>query len=259
MSYTYLPEQGAESSADCFSDIPASVLSRLNLSADRCSCNVNGMVSCHDSQSGMMCAHLRENRGEGKSMSSQGDFPVKTSALGMPTEKESRENEVVCGSTNFESFAKWDHVLCLWKTPPCLHDEGFIEFSGTWPDWGMMLDGECFRMEPLEVRLSDDAYGLLPTPTVTDGTIHGALISKSSILKLDKNGIPRRYLYDGRSASLGLGRLYLLLTGELLPPEESESLMAWPTDWTALKPLEMDKFRSWLLQHGDFLMSDRMF
>jgi hypothetical protein len=114
-------------------------------------------------------------------------------------------------------------------------------------------------MEPLEVRLSDDAYGLLPTPTVTDGTIHGALISKSSILKLDKNGIPRRYLYDGRSASLGLGRLYLLLTGELLPPEESESLMAWPTDWTALKPLEMDKFRSWLLQHGDFLMSDRMF
>ena len=41
MSYTFLQEQGEESSAECFSDIPASVLSRLSLTAEKSCSNDN--------------------------------------------------------------------------------------------------------------------------------------------------------------------------------------------------------------------------
>lgn len=55
MSYTYLQAQGEESSAECFSDIPASVLLRLNLTAEKCSCNDSATEYCHHSPSGTMC------------------------------------------------------------------------------------------------------------------------------------------------------------------------------------------------------------
>lgn len=53
MSYTFLQEQEEESSVDSFSDIPPSVLSRLNLTAGRCFSNDNGTESSLNSQSGM--------------------------------------------------------------------------------------------------------------------------------------------------------------------------------------------------------------
>jgi len=40
--------------------------------------------------------------------------------------------------------------------------------------------------------------------------------------------------------------------GGTLNPTWVEWLMGWPLGWTDLKPLEMDKYRSWLQQHGGF-------
>jgi hypothetical protein len=37
-----------------------------------------------------------------------------------------------------------------------------------------------------------------------------------------------------------------------LNPQWVEWLMGWPLGWTDLKPLETDRFREWLLQHGGF-------
>lgn len=37
-----------------------------------------------------------------------------------------------------------------------------------------------------------------------------------------------------------------------LNPDWVEWLMGWPIGWTDLKPLEMDRFQSWLQQHGAF-------
>ena len=36
------------------------------------------------------------------------------------------------------------------------------------------------------------------------------------------------------------------------PPDPNlvEWMMDWPLGWTDLKPLEMDKYRQWLEQHG---------
>ena len=79
MSYTYLLEQGEESSAASFSDIPQCVLSRLNLIARKSCCKGSGMESFQSSQSGMMSPPSTELRGEGKSMSSAEDSRAKTS------------------------------------------------------------------------------------------------------------------------------------------------------------------------------------
>ena len=40
--------------------------------------------------------------------------------------------------------------------------------------------------------------------------------------------------------------------GGQLNPDWVEWLMGWPTGWTALEPLGMDKFRQWLFSHGIF-------
>ena len=55
MSYTFLLEQGEESSAESFSAIPASVLSRLNLSAsgkhgDASACGPSSKPGCWKSE-----------------------------------------------------------------------------------------------------------------------------------------------------------------------------------------------------------------
>ena len=63
MSYTYLLEWGEESSAECFSNIPAYVLSRLNLTADRSYCSASETDVSPSSQSGMMSEPLTENHG----------------------------------------------------------------------------------------------------------------------------------------------------------------------------------------------------
>ena len=39
-------------------------------------------------------------------------------------------------------------------------------------------------------------------------------------------------------------------TGGQLNPNWVEWLMGWPIGWTDLKPLETDRFQSWLQQHG---------
>ncbi len=81
MSYTYLLEQGEESSAASFSDIPPSVLSRLNLTAEKSCSKDSGTESCQSSRSGMMSPPSTELRGEERSMSSAGGFLAKTSQL----------------------------------------------------------------------------------------------------------------------------------------------------------------------------------
>lgn len=45
--------------------------------------------------------------------------------------------------------------------------------------------------------------------------------------------------------------------GGSLNPDWLEWLMGWPIEWTALKPLEMAKFRLWLQQHGKFYQENK--
>lgn len=79
MSYTYLLESGEESSAECYSDIPAFVPSKSSLSVEKSSCNGNVTESSQNSQSGTTCEHSMGDRGAGKSTASAEASLAKTS------------------------------------------------------------------------------------------------------------------------------------------------------------------------------------
>jgi hypothetical protein len=42
------------------------------------------------------------------------------------------------------------------------------------------------------------------------------------------------------------------VVGGPLNADWTEWLMGWPIEWTDLRPLAMDRFRSWRQQHGGF-------
>lgn len=77
-----------------------------------------------------------------------------------------------------------------------------------------------------------------PTPTVAmcKGSSPGALTRRNG-----RSRVNDRLDYRIEGAGLA-GRLN---------PTWVEWLMGWPIGWTALEPLEMDRFREWSKQHGD--------
>jgi len=139
-------------------------------------------------------------------------------------ELELQENEAECGEKWRASFTKYDPDSRSWKTHQCSLLGDLEPFSETWPQWGLMHDGECWEQRTLEQITNGTEFGLLPTPVKSDykGT------SKNS--KFQSRMIQYQAWDDGTGAST------------LYPnPLAYEVLMGWPLRWTDLKPLEMDK------------------
>lgn len=136
------------------------------------------------------------------------------------------------------SFAKYDPDSSSWKTPLSLLGEGFTEYSGTWPRWGMMLDGECWAQSIPAYLIRENVSGLLPTPEASSHKIAGS--------------IP--YLERRRSIGkqLGItGHLALESGGGKANPQFLELMMGWPISWTELDALAMGKYQQWLRSHSD--------
>ena len=143
-------------------------------------------------------------------------------------------NDQECGEKWHASFSKYDPDLCLWKTPQCSLLGDSEEFLETWPQWGLMRNGECWEQRTLEQSIRGTESGSLPTPVKSDykGT------SKNS--KFQSRSIQYMAWDDGTGAST------------LYPnPLAYEVLMGWPQRWTDLKPLEMDKFHCAPQQLGE--------
>ena len=167
MSYTYLLEQGEESSAASFSDIPLYVLSRLNLTAGESCSKGSGTASCQSSQSGMMSPPSMGNHGEENSMSSAEDSLARTSAQ-QARALEFKENEAASGEKWPESLAKYDPASSSWRTAQCLLFEDLGESLETFPRWGMMRSGECWERIIAERPTSETESGYWPTPAARD-------------------------------------------------------------------------------------------
>ncbi len=230
MSYIYLQEQGEESSAGCFSDIPQYVLSRLNLTAERSCSNDNEMESCPSSQSGMMSAPSMEYLGEEGLMSSAGDSHAKTSAQPVRV-LESKANEADSGKRWQGLLVKYDQDMFLSKTVLCSEQEDSALFLKTLPNWGIMQDGELFQLRTPALYTREKGFGFWQTPTRGDyrGASHGA---KFGVRKknFDQWNVGRKSAYPN--------------------PLALEELMMWPIAWTELNPLGMDKFQQWQHSHG---------
>ena len=250
MSYTYLQEQGEEYSAEFFSDIPAYVLLRLNLTAEKFCSKGSEMDACQSSPSGMTCEHSTENHGAEKSILSVVDSLVKTSVR-QGKERDCQENVADYGVRWHALPMKFDLLLSSWRTHLCLFDEDLQLSSVILPKWGMLRDGELYRRLAPACITKGRGFGFWPTPTKFDGKNQNMMPRNGDTTRQDKFGKQRKVLRDGRTASMGLCRLIVSLTGRLPNPETFEELMGWPNGWTALNQLEMDKFHKWLNLHGN--------
>jgi len=211
------------------------------------------------SRYGMTYKPLTENRGEELLTLYLEDFHAKTS---VPQEKvrELMESEVVCGEKWRASFTKYDPSMRLWKTHQCLLLGGLEPFSETFPQWGLMRDGECWEQQTLERHIRGTESGLSqetwPTPRCQ-------MTRPVSIRKDQPNGhkgnleelvavrekFPTPTAHNSKEAAYPAE--YTRKTPSLashaggkLNPVWVEWLMGWLLGWTDLKPLEMDKSHS---------------
>ena len=187
------------------------------------------------SQFGMTYAPLTASLGEELLKSYRAVFLAKTSApLVQVTDLTEKDQE--CGQKWLASFVKYDPSMSSWKTHQCSLFGDLDEFSGTWPQWGLMQDGECWELTLQDLTISDTESGLLPTVLATDW----------------KGGTtaPRQ---DNGKLRFDQWRDYVKLKHGLTYPHptHSEMRMGWPTGWTDLKPLEMDKSRNVQQQPGN--------
>jgi hypothetical protein len=181
----------------------------------------------------MMSPPSTELRGEEKLMLSAEDSLAKTSQR-REMEPESQEKKVDCGEKWPESLAKYDQDSRSWRTHQCLLFEDLTESLEIFPRWGMMRDGELWELSMSAHFTSEIEFGSLPTekeqlyPTPTCADAKNVGRNNSSQNNLHK------------------------ITDLHLNPDFVEELMLWPTGWTDLKPLEMDKFQQWRQQHSEF-------
>jgi len=121
------------------------------------------------SRFGMTFKPLTQNLGEELLMSYLAAFHAKTLAQ-QEKAQELMENDQGCGEKWLASFVKYDHDSSLWKTHQCSLLGDLDEFLETWPQWGLMRDGECWEQRTLEQTIRGTESGLLekmwPTPTV---------------------------------------------------------------------------------------------
>ena len=189
------------------------------------------MGSLSNSQSGMTSEHSTEIHGEEKLTSLLADFHAKTSA-NADKALDLMAHDQDSGRRWQESFAKFDQDLCKWKTHQCLLLEDLDEFLETWPEWGLMQNGECFELHQLEQRITDREFSWLLTPTAQSWK---AWTFRNPLALIRKNHA------DGN-----LQEQLMRLFQRMITPRCQEILMMWPEGWTDSKQLEMDGFQQWL-------------
>lgn len=179
---------------------------------------------------------LTEQHGEAVLMLFLEDFPVRT----YPSQEGGRglkERVAGYGLSSVESLAKYDPISCSWKTPQLSLLEDSELYSETWPRWGSMRDGECWVQEPSVRYAKASVSGLsLLRPTAQCWKAWTFLRISSLI---------RKNHADGNVQEQSARCFHKMITAE-----SNEILMKWPPKWTALEPLEMDKFHLWLQEHS---------
>jgi len=240
------------------------------------------------SRFGMTFKPLTESRGEELLTLYLAAFHAQTL---VPQEKaqELTEKPLECGEKWRGSFTKFDPNSFSWKTHQCSLLGDLEEFLETWPQWGLMRDGECWEQRMLEQTIRGTEFGLLeknwPTPTASQARSEGmikqmrkmveigtttleeaeAMIGGSLTPKRMKKWptpVTRDYKDTGTQESMtrqlnkrespGLALMVGAATGGKLNPTWVEWLMGWPLEWTDLKPLEMDKSHFVPQQLGEF-------
>jgi len=216
-------------------------------------CNGRMTEPCLASPYGMTSRPLTGDRGVDSWISSLAASRVRTSA--QPERRLVSPAPVrVSGGRWRGSSVKYGRDSRSWKTALCLLPEDSIPYSGTWPRWGMMRNGECWELQTPERGTSGTGSGsLLPTPTADEV---GSNKSVPSLYQMaTRNLWPTPTAHDGRdrdspSALLrrtpGLGVVVSRDCGGCLNPDWVEWLMGWPGGWTIAETLAKEAFGQWM-------------
>jgi len=191
------------------------------------------------SRFGMTYKPLTASRGEELLTLYRAGFPAKTSAQ-LEGGLALTESAAECGEKWRASFTKYNPDSRSWKTHQCSLLEDLEPFLETWPQWGLMRNGECWEQTPLGLVTIEKEFGYWPTPTASDWKATGKLESLKR--QGDKNGAGHQ-----NRPQYHYARKYNMK----MPLAAQEILMKWPLGWTDLKPLAMDKFHFALQQLGD--------
>ena len=184
-----------------------------------------------------------------------------------------------CGEKWRGSFVKYDQDMSLWKTHQCSLLGDLEEFLETWPQWGLMRDGECWEQQTLAQTIKGTEFGLSENKWATPTTMDK--LPPKSAKALHKEATQAR---PGRSKPANLrdqvsnmqnwptplstehkanrvkrenhqnGLTQAVLAtqdGGQLNQMWVEWLMGWPIGWTDLKPLVMGKSHFAQPQHGE--------
>jgi hypothetical protein len=141
-----------------------------------------------------------------------------------------------------------DRMVKMWPTP---------KSSPSGPDFALM-NRPGTGTDDLVTAVARSTW---PTPAATDGQRSGKMTENMTGQSLTQmvNSFPTPKSRDwkgktqrGTHAPMDGLCNTLDVTGGQLNPTWVEWLMGWPLGWTDLRPLEMDKFREWLLVHGEY-------
>jgi len=129
------------------------------------------------SRFGMTYKPLEESRGEELLTLYRAGFPAKILAQ-LEKEQALTESAAECGEKWHASFTKYDHDMFLWKTHQCSLLEDLEPFLETWPQWGLMRNGECWEQQTLAHHTKGTGFGLWATPAASDGQRGGTITDK---------------------------------------------------------------------------------
>jgi DNA (cytosine-5)-methyltransferase 1 len=223
----------------------------------------------------MMFKPLTEDLGEELLTLYLAGFHAKTLAQ-QEKAQELTASDLECGEKWQGSFTKYDQSSCSWKTHQCSLVGDLDEFLETWPQWGLMRNGECWERQTLEQTIKGTGSGLSPNGVDSFHTpntigLDGGSNSRKALKKKKENWpTPATRDYKGangfetttKKISEGLrahmGQLPNAIQhmeqkpiGGTLNPTWVEWLMGWPLGWTDLKPLETDKYHYAQQKHGE--------
>jgi hypothetical protein len=213
------------------------------------------------SRFGMTYKPLTESLGEELLTLYREDFHAKTLAQ-QEKAQELTGNEAECGKKWRASFTKYDPSLSLWKTHQCSLLGDLDEFLETWPQWGLMRDGECWEQRTLEQTIRGTESGLSEQiwPTPRSCSAMAATITPEAAWNKKRNPnletIVGRVQFptptchnskEGAYPSEFNRKTPTLAThaGGKLNPDWVEWLMNWPIKWSDLNGFNKQEFQRW--------------
>lgn len=251
MSWNYLPELEVVFSERTFSAFGQSELLKLNPIAGESCCSGSGISAARCSLSGMT-SKLSGSTTKSVEPTSNGSAQSATNSpsaevfLARISARAARVAELPGGNRGSGSrwralSAKYDRHSHSWRIAPCSPLAALKKSSLRWPRWGMMQNGVCWALDTSDTPLSETASGYWGNISRTMAGWMTPGTGKAPLLRATY-GAQRQSLVCQMLTRLDLWPTVLLV----------ELLMGWPPQWTALQPLETDKFRQWLRSHGRF-------